>query len=184
MKRAYLFVEGPADADLLRRILPPERLQGVELVAAGGRAGVASLARSVLVERRKPIAVLLDADSNDPDSIEERRASTEELIRAAGSGVPIKVVVAVPESEVWFFAVPAVIGRVLGATVSRDVIEMGKRDPKATLKRLGDTHHVNVTSQRLASELSPADIEALRDLPEIRELTGFLASVTECERAA
>jgi hypothetical protein len=36
MKQAYIFVEGPLDAEFLRRILLPEVLKDAEIVAAGG----------------------------------------------------------------------------------------------------------------------------------------------------
>src|SRR5437868_12251823 len=114
MRRVYIFVEGPTDAEFLRRVLPPEALKDAEVVTAGGSSGIPSLARSVLVRRKKPIAVVMDSDSLDPDVIEERQQSTEELIRAADASIPVKVVSAVPEIEAWFFAAPEAIGRVLG----------------------------------------------------------------------
>jgi hypothetical protein len=75
---------------------------------------MASRARSFLVLRRTPVAVVVDAGSLSPAVIEECREGMEELIQAAAGSVPVKVVVAVPEIEAWFFAVPEVIERVLG----------------------------------------------------------------------
>ena len=38
------------------------------------------------------------------DAVEQRLAILEELVRSATSGVPYKVILAVPEIESWFFA--------------------------------------------------------------------------------
>ena len=67
MRRVYVLVEGPSDAAFLRRILPKELLSNAELVIAGGSSGIPSLARSVLVRRKCPVAVVMDSDSVDPD---------------------------------------------------------------------------------------------------------------------
>jgi hypothetical protein len=138
MKRVYILVEGPTDAAILRRILPPEALQDAELVPAGGSPGIPSLARSLLVRRKKPVAVVMDADSVNPEVIEERQQSTEEFIRSADSSVPVKVVAAVPEIEAWFFANPETVNHVVGVTVTADWFALGKRDPKGVLQQLAE----------------------------------------------
>src|SRR4051794_35570127 len=102
MKRVYLLVQGQTDADFLRRLLRPEVTKEAEIVPAGGSAEIPSLARSLLVRRRRPVAVLMDAGALDPVVIQERKESTEELIQAAAASIPVKVVVAVPEIEAWF----------------------------------------------------------------------------------
>src|SRR4051794_10509205 len=135
MKRVYVFVEGQTDEEFLRRVLPPEMTNQIEFVRAGSSSGIASLARSFLVRRRTPLAVLMDADSLDPTVIKERRESTEELIQAAAGSIPVKVVVAVPEIESWFFAVPEAIERVLGGKPPDDLMALGSRDPKGVLEQ-------------------------------------------------
>ena len=55
-------------------------LKDAELVPAGGSLGIPSLARSLLVRRKKPVAVVMDADSMNPEVIEERRESIDELL--------------------------------------------------------------------------------------------------------
>ena len=129
MKRVYVLVEGASDAAFLRRILPQEVLSDAELVTAGGSSGIPSLARSVLVRRKRPVAVVMDSDSLDPDVIEERQQSTEDLIRAADASIPVKVISAVPEIEAWLFAAPEMITRMVGQEVSAEWLSQGKRDP-------------------------------------------------------
>jgi hypothetical protein len=67
-------VEGELDSYFLRRVLGDEALRDTKIVVAGGAAGIPSLARSILVLRRLPLAVLIDADSTNPAAVERRRA--------------------------------------------------------------------------------------------------------------
>jgi hypothetical protein len=184
MKRVYIFVEGPTDADFLRRILPEEVLKDAELVNAGGEAGIPSLARSVLVFRRRPIAVLIDADSVEPDVIEERKQGLEDLIRAADGSIPVKVVTAVPKIESWFFTVPEVIERVLGEKVPSEWVPLGKRDPRGVLQQLAGNSNKKWDTNQAISALDGQEIERMRAIPEVAELNTFLQEMQKADQAA
>ncbi|MGL4554457.1 MAG: DUF4276 family protein [Gemmataceae bacterium] len=184
MTRIYLFVEGQTDAAFLRRVLPAEATQGVEFVVAGGRSRIRSLARSYLVQRRIPVAVLMDADSVKPEVVEERRAETEELIRMAAGGVPVKVVVAVPEIEAWFFAAPEVIERVMGEPVPAEWVYFGARDPKGVLEQLSQRAEAKWDITQAIASLTPHDIDRIRAVRAVHELTEFLTAVLAKSAAA
>jgi hypothetical protein len=177
MKEVYIFVEGPTDAEFLRRILPAEVLSGAEIVPAGGSAGIPSLARTVLVRRKKPVVVIMDADSLDPDSVEERKESTAELIQAADASVPVKVIAVVPEIEAWFFAAPEAIARILGEPVPSELVSRGKRDPKGVLHHLAEKNHKVWDASQAIRLLSDDDINRMRALPEMHELIAFLTKM-------
>jgi Domain of unknown function (DUF4276) len=174
MSRVYMLVEGPTDVAFLRRILTEKALRGTELVDAGGSSGIPSLARSVIVRRRCPVAVLMDSDSVDPDMIDERKQSTEDLIRAADASVPVKVVVVIPEIETWFLATPDAIGRILGQRPSEDWIALAKRDPKRSLTRLAEQNNRIWNSIQAIESLKTQDIKRIRALPEVAELSTFI----------
>jgi predicted ATP-dependent endonuclease of OLD family len=184
MIRVYLFVEGPTDAEFLRRILPPEVLKDAEIVIGGGSSGIPSLARSVLVRRRKPVAVLMDADSTDPETISERREDMAELIRAAAGSIPVKVIAAVPGIEAWLFAAPEAIERALGAPVPQDLVPLGKRDPRGVLQQLAEKNHRTWDFRQAMSLLDAQDIDKIRALPEVIELSTFLEKMQKGDKAA
>ena len=179
MKRVYVLVEGPSDAAFLRRILPQEVLSGAELVTAGGRTGIPSLARSVLVRRKSPVAIIMDSDSMDPEVIEERQQSTEDLIRAADASIPVKVVCAIPEIEAWFFVSQETVERVVGQEVSEERLFLGKRDPCGMLQRLAENSGRRWDIDRAISALEASDVEQIREIPEVAELSAFLVQVQE-----
>jgi hypothetical protein len=176
MKRAYVVVKGPSDADFLRKVLTAQEQEEVEFVPAGN--GFRSLARSLLVRRRVPLLVFMDSDSLNPDLIEERRGSTEEFIKYAAGSVPVKVVVAVPEVESCFFAAPEVIERVLGEKVPANLVRLGERDPKGVLGEYALAGNHKWDMQQAIMAMEPKDIERIRALPAIQEVTEFLQNLT------
>lgn len=174
MNRVYVLVEGPIDAAFLRRILPPELVNGAELVDAGGSAGIPSLARSILVRRKTPVAVLMDSGSVDPGAIEVQQQSTEDLIRAADASVPVKVVLAVPEVEAWFFATPELVERIVGQKFPSEWLPLARMAPKAALRQFAENHHKQWDTQQAINSLDADDIERIRAIPAVAELSAFL----------
>jgi hypothetical protein len=184
MTSIYLFVKDKTDADLLKRILSTETLEGVEFVVAERTGRIPSLARTYLVQRRTAVAVVMDSDTLEPNLIEERQQEVEELIRMVAGNLPVKVLMAVPEVDAWFFAVPGVIERVLGVGVPAEWVPFGTRDPKGVLKELSTRAGTPWNRQRAIDALEETDIEQLRKLPLIQELCEFLPSTRLHQPAA
>jgi hypothetical protein len=184
MKPVYVFVEGKLDEEFLRRVLPAELLKETGIVQAGSSASMASLARSFLVRRRTPVAVLMDADSLNPTVMEERRESMAELIQAAAGSIPVKVVLAIPEIEAWFFTVPEVIERVLREKPSDDLLVLGSRDPKGVLEQLSRRSKREWDSLQAIGALSEQEIERIRARSDVTELSQFLQKVLSENKAA
>jgi hypothetical protein len=174
MRPVYVLVEAADDAAFLRRILPQEALSGVQLVDASGSSGIPSLARTLLVRRRCPVAVVMDSGSVNPEVTDERRESTEELIRAAAATTPVKVVAAVPEIEAWLLAAPESIERYFGEKVSEEWLALAKGDPRGALRWFAKKHHKRWDMNQAVAALDIHDIELIRAVPEVAELTVFL----------
>lgn len=174
MRRVYLLVEGPNDEAFLRRVLPDESQSGVEWINAGGSSGIPSLARTLLVRRKCPLAVVMDSDSVEPDMIEERRESTAELISAADASVPVKVVMAIPEIEGWLLAAPESIERIFGQKMSEEWLALGKSDPRRALRWLAERNQRSWDINQAIGALDDQDIQRIRAVPELAELSAFL----------
>jgi hypothetical protein len=177
MSKPLMIVECASDAALMRRLLPHDLLLVVELIVAQRSGRIPSLARSYLVQRRTPVAILMDADSLEPSVIEERRSATEEVIRLAAGSLPIKVVAAIPSVEAWYFAVPQVIERVMGVPLPPDWVFFGSRDPWGVFDQLEKRSTTRWSSTWAVAALDASDIQTLQDLPPVRELTEFLQDV-------
>jgi hypothetical protein len=172
--KAYVVTEGPLDVALLGRLLPEDLQQDVLLVQGGGLSSAKSLARSLLVSRRTPVVLVMDADSVVPEVIEERRQSAEEIIGGVAAHVPNKVVVAIPTLEAVFFRDPAILERLLGRPVSEDVRLVARYDPKGGLERLLGTTCTLQKREELLAALTPEDLAVLQQSEPIKELMDFL----------
>jgi len=181
MKKAYVLVEGPNEVAFLKKVLSPDAQSGVHFVEEEGESNITSLARSLLVSRRVPVAVFMDAHSLEPYVIKERRKGMEEMIKFSTAPLPVKVVVAVPELEACFFAVPEVIERVLGVKVPTDLIPLGLRDPKGVLAYLEAGKQPKWDTLRAIAEMDAHDVERVRATAPVQELTTFLQSLPQPE---
>jgi hypothetical protein len=61
--RVYLLVEGNSDVALFKRLLPPEIEPETTVATAGERSNITSKARSLMVTKRRPLALVTDADA-------------------------------------------------------------------------------------------------------------------------
>jgi hypothetical protein len=92
---AYILIEEGLDASALGRALPAEFSEEVVIVLAGNISNVHSLARSLLVKRRTPVALVIKGAKCSPEITQERRQSTEEVVGYVAAGVPMRVLTVV-----------------------------------------------------------------------------------------
>lgn len=176
---AYIVTEGPFDAELLRRVLPDELVEGVEFVVAGGVSPAKSLARSLLVRRQTPIVILVDADTVSPEFVQERRQSIEEVVESVAGNVPVKVIVAAPEIEAIFFQDTALLEKMLGSAVPDSLLALAGTNPRTVLEQLFSQSPLIHSREKLVDGLTPSDVKTLQQAAPIQELIGFLRDVRE-----
>jgi hypothetical protein len=180
---AYLVVEGEADASLLKRLLPAELLHGVEIVVAGSVSEMASLARTLLVTRRRPVAVVLETDAVKPEFVHERRQNMEDLLYPISAGVPCKVVLAVPHLEAIFFETQRArqaTQKLAGQPVSDLLLLLARSDPAAALQELTSGKQLRELLERIDT-LNAEDLAALRSTSVLSDLIRFLRLTQERE---
>src|ERR1700683_4415144 len=117
--KAYVLTEGPADVAFLQRIIKGKVKAPLEFVAAGGKSAVTSMAQSLIVSRRAPVAVVLDADTLDPELVSEQERIYSDRRGAYSQGVPFRFFLAVPEMEHLLFEPPGLLGGELGIQISK-----------------------------------------------------------------
>lgn len=176
---ACILVEGNFDGMLLAMLIGAEQEKyEIEIRVAGGASAAFSYARTLLATKRTPVAILIDADSIEPEVAEARRQDAEEVIGESAAGVPFRVLVAVPELEVLFFERPDLLRRVFAGQVTDHLLELGRLSPRRILERLAQgksIHHVRVDVLR---EINTEDHQALRNTTLIRELLEFIQVAT------
>jgi hypothetical protein len=179
----YIVCEGLADAQLLNFVLPKKLQNDVEVVAAGGLSAVKSLARSLVVRRQVPVAIVVDADSVVPEAVEDRRKNIEEIVKSVAGNTPVKVIVAVPEMEVIFFQDTSFLSRLLGYSPPQDVLDLAVFQPRKALEQLLSQSEKIHNRSQIINQLANEDTEIFRKTPFIQEIIHFLESVRETARA-
>jgi hypothetical protein len=176
---AYIVCEGERDMQLLKRVLPEELVNTVVVVAAGGLSEVKSLARSLIVRRQSPVAIVVDADAMTPEHIEGRRKETEEIIGSVAANTPFKVILAVPTLDTIFFQDIPLLSRLLGYAPSQDLLGLAVYQPWQALKQLISQSKRYQSQTQLVEQLTNEDLEILRKAPVIQEVIQFLQSARE-----
>ncbi len=173
--KAYIVTEGQSDSEILKRLLPPEITSHVEFLIGGGRYSIQSFARTLLVVKQLPVAIVIDADTEDTPSIEEQRHNLYDLLDQVSPGIPFDVFFAVPEIESVFFQNRELLEEILDHPFTDVEWEMGKRHPKEILQTILGTSSTPVYD--ILGHLSNEAVAVLRSHPLIRQIEGFLNSI-------
>jgi hypothetical protein len=174
---AYILCEGSEDVQLLRTILPSPLLTEVEIAAAGGISSIKSLARSLIVRRQVPVAIVFDADSKVPELIQERIKDIEEIVECVSIDTPIKVLAFAPTMESIFFQDTHLLSELIGFNPSQDILNLALSQPKKALDELlSQSDKVSDRSQ-LIGQLTHENTENLQMNPVIQGLISFLQTV-------
>lgn len=167
--RAYVVVESLTGEPLVARLLAQEIQQQTMVVPGRGRGSATSVARTLLVSRQKPVAVLVDADTFVDGPTTHLRQETKELVRMASAGAPSQVFVVVPKLEVLLFQVPAALERIAGHPLSPVSLAVSRYDPALVIRQLGRT------VDQVVNGLTDEEVNVIRDASPIKELIAFLA---------
>ncbi len=96
MKSAYLITEHKETALILEHLLPQTLIQATEIVAMSTRYAAQSLAGTLMSERDRPVALVLNANTTDKSVIQEQLSLINTLLLPAANRAPYQVFLAVP----------------------------------------------------------------------------------------
>ena len=169
MINASVVTEDRSDAQLLKRLLPPDLISQVEFIIGGGSDGAQSLAGSILASKRRPVALVVDADGRKDQALQEFDDLLSTLLRQVSGNVPFDVLIAKPEIEIVYFYDRVLLERLIGAKLDDVIWTTAQYEPRKVLQnRLGERYG------QLVDMLDEAAIAVLRQHPLIVELSRFL----------
>ncbi|MEA3341843.1 MAG: DUF4276 family protein [Chloroflexota bacterium] len=179
MKHIYIITEGVTDQEILKTVLPPIVLNGVNFIAGAGRYAVQSLARSILATEQVPVALVVDADTTTDTAIREQLDFLRNSLGQASFGVKFEVFLAIPEMEILLIQDWDFIRQLTGKSkFSAIEIEFAKLHPKKfLLSILGDAEPYDVALQSFLKKISDQTIETIQKYPLVNQLGEFLLSV-------
>src|SRR5258708_32327690 len=104
MRHSTIVTEGEQDRLLLQALLNIEADDpDIRVMAAGGWSSADSLARSFLVRGEDNVALVVDADTTDPDLVEERKRFLLRSLGSLSSSADWRIFVIAPEIEALLF---------------------------------------------------------------------------------
>lgn len=172
--KPIVVVEGETDQRLLRWLLAPEiKDLRVDFVVAGGKSAAESLARSLLLRRRSPTALVVDSES-EPTKRNEQREFLRGLLPEGIDQRLYHVAIFVPEIEAVLLHSRATLAAIFGEHIPEDVRIQAMTGPRAALERLFQEKLNAKLYPRLFLLLKKISPEEARSHPDVQSLTMFL----------
>jgi hypothetical protein len=172
---AFVVVEGPRDAQILRWLLTSAQIGDVQLVAGGSKSSATSLARSISVARHVPVAAVVDADTSDSDSVIEQELIFDDFVRALPITAPCRLFLAIPTLEEALFPDTSSVEAVFGVRFSAEEKARFSIDKKRFLGDYLRTVSLNEAGHRLGRRGQPGAKSGFGN-PLLKSLFAFLKS--------
>jgi hypothetical protein len=175
MTLAYIITEGKTEIKILQRLLPQHLLQDTKFVEGVGAYGARSLASSLIATRSTPVALVIDATTEDKDQIAEKYDLINDLLGQAFHGISFLVRLATPEIEVILLQDKSLIEKIANRSFTDLEWQFAQIQPKKFLAGVfgKDTPVIDT----ILSNISDDDIKILQQHPLIQDLINFLSSI-------
>ncbi|EKU97319.1 hypothetical protein Lepto7375DRAFT_6500 [Leptolyngbya sp. PCC 7375] len=174
MTKAYIVVEGPSDAQILRALLDETLLEDVKFINGEGKYGAETMARSLLLDRHIPVLLVIDADTSNPDAIHSYQQDLDFLTRSAAVGTPYKILQAIPTIEAVFLQDRLLFEQLIGRQFSDLEWQLGQKAPKELLSQYSEGAKSFI--QTTLSQLDDPTKHTLSQHPLIQDITTFLTT--------
>jgi hypothetical protein len=174
MKPAYVITEGETEVKILQKLLPQSMEKNIQFVA-GSRDSVDSLSNSILGSKRVPVAIIVDANTDDELLIYEHQDFLHYSLNQVAGRVPFKILFAVPAIETIFFQDQALLEKRVNHKFTPLEWEFAQYHPKKSLTYFLGDNPLSV----LLTNLTDQAIAVWQQHPFITELVEFLSSVID-----
>ncbi|MCI0487944.1 MAG: hypothetical protein L0229_15235 [Blastocatellia bacterium] len=178
MKKAYLVTEGPADAEIIKKLLPDDIVQDIEFVVGSGLYSAQSLARSILAVKETPVALVLNADMTNEASIQEKEDFYREALRQASSGAKFEVFLAKPGVDTFVFQNPHFMEWLAEQNYSKaDLNTLRSHSGEFLYKSESKNSQDVLLLENILDDIDRKTIKAIQKSTFINDLIKFLSSV-------
>jgi hypothetical protein len=173
---AYIITESKFDKEILEKLLPKHIVQDTEVVAASGKYGAQSLASTILAIKLLPVALVIDADTEDELRIREQADLLHQLLRQSSPGIPFEVFMAVPKLEVVFLENRSLIEKITERSFTDVEWQFAKSRPREFLEKMLGKYPTFI--QKTFVSLNDEDVFVLQQYPLIKGLISFLSKTS------
>jgi len=188
----YILCEDSLAVQMLHSLTPATTVPDQKWVAGGMKAELESLARSLLLKRQVPVAIVADGDSFDPGVVAQRQWEIETFVAKVAIETPVKVLLFTPSLEILFFQDLALLESLLEIPIPAADWARGQQQPKAVLESLlARSPHIlqspsadpwQLLLDRLATQPHNT-LTPLQQHPLIQALHQFLTQVEQWQKS-
>jgi hypothetical protein len=179
MNRVYVVTESERDAEILKSLLPKEVVKNTIFVAASNSYSAHSSARSLLIAKRRPVALVMSTKTTDEMNIQEQADFLREWVGKASGRVPFKVLLAVPEMEAVLTETPSLLAGLTTKGFSQMELDLAKLQPKQFLLRVLGEERVAKLTTKFINKLDAKTLADIRKHPLLNHLQDFLTSAIQ-----
>jgi hypothetical protein len=175
MKLAYMITESDKDVEILQRLLPQNLSQNIKFIAGESSYRARSLASSLLATRKTPVALVLDAHTDNNSQIVERYDLIDYVLNQVSSGISYKILMAIPQLEIVFLQDKSLIEKIAQRQFNDLEWQLAQSKPKEFLETVfGNNEQINT---RIFDNINDEEIKILQQHPLIQEIINFLSSL-------
>jgi hypothetical protein len=135
-----------------------------------------SLARTLLSKHRKPLVLLYNTKSVDPNIIMDAFGTVDYMVKIAAAGVRCKVIRAIPDLEIVFFESGIDLKRFFPECPDL-LLRFARPSPKLALSYLLEHGGGPTDLAAFLKSLTPDDLERLQATPPVSEVIEFAHEV-------
>ncbi|WYL96768.1 MAG: hypothetical protein HEQ35_25870 [Gloeotrichia echinulata IR180] len=176
MKLAYMITESDKDVEILQRLLPRNLSQNIKFIAGESSYRARSLASSLLATRKTPVALVLDAHTDNKSQIVERYDLIDYVLNQVSSGISYKVFMAIPQLEIVFIQDKSLIEKIAQRQFNDLEWQLAQSKPKEFLETVFGNSKEQINA-RIFGNINDEEIKKLQQHPLIQEIINFLSSL-------
>ncbi|BAY61067.1 hypothetical protein NIES22_11280 [Calothrix brevissima NIES-22] len=175
MTLAYIITESNKDIEILQKLLPKNLSQDIKFIAGESSYRARSLASSLLATRKVPVALVLDADTDNQSQIVERYDLINYVLNQVSSGIAYKVFFAIPQLEIVFLQDKLLIEKIAQRQFNDLEWQFAKSKPKDFLETIfANSKQINLG---IFDNINDEEIQILQQHTLIQEIINFLSSL-------
>jgi hypothetical protein len=177
MTLAYLVTEGQSDVDILKKLLPEKIAKETKFVVGKGQYSAQSLAGTLLAVKSLPVALVIDADTEDELAIREKSELLYYLLSQASPKIPFQIFTPIPEIEAIFVSDREILEKIIKRNINDLEWQLAKYHPKEFLSK--SLKQEPLVIETILANLSLEMIQCLQKSPLIKGISDFLGSFSQ-----
>jgi hypothetical protein len=91
MKSAYIITDKTETELSLVSVLPAALLEDIQIIASSTRSGAIALAGSLMFQKHRPVALVVDPETSEPNAIQEKHDIISSLLWTTSAETTYKI---------------------------------------------------------------------------------------------